>query len=601
MKIPDVAATVAGICRRVCAAGWPVAGAIVALAALPLFRPDWYLTADADVFSAWYEAVRRTLLENGEFPFWNPWSHGGVPLFANPQVAVLGLETLTTILTGAWMGWRAAAFGYLLAGAVGMYLLTGDWVRETAARVWGAVLFAANGAWALHLAMGHPVFCGLLLLPYLIWLIRRMDRDWRYAAGAGAVLGMMFNHSLHYGSLMAGLTAAAVGGMVWWRNRRQWRFIGAVCVAAAGMLAVGGYRLVVTLDYLRHFPRETDLRMTVTVPALLRALMEPFVPAGTEAFMAPRGDIWHWHELGCYTGVLAIFFFFFSLRRGVRSWHWGAVAAILLMMDSASPWMPGYYFRQCWPFTSFLMITRWRLLLIFCLAIGAAAGLDGWTMKKRWKWLIVAVSSLMLTANFWRTCLFEPMPRGSEAQVMQVFEGLPPQPEIRTVNLGDASAYVLVARNYAEINAYEPQLGYVHDFLPARRPVGHPEYRGECFAIAGDAVWHRRTPNRIAFAVTSPEAVIGINQNPGSYWRDRGGERLFLAGFREFEDTLPFELTAPAGDYELLLRPPLHEAGLAVSLAGWIGLAAALLVERHGKKSKKTQQSHSQKGKDHER
>ena len=75
---------------------------IVALAALPLFRPDWYLTADADVFSAWYEAVRRTLLENGEFPFWNPWSHGGVPLFANPQVAVLGLETLTTILTGAW-------------------------------------------------------------------------------------------------------------------------------------------------------------------------------------------------------------------------------------------------------------------------------------------------------------------------------------------------------------------------------------------------------------------------------------------------------------------------------------------------------------------
>ena len=283
--------------------------------------------------------------------------------------------------------------------------------------------------------------------------------------------------------------------------------------------------------------------------------------------------------------MLALGFFLWSMRRGVRGWHLGAAAALLLMLDSASPWMPEYWLRQCWPFTGFLMITRWRFLLLFCVALGAAAGLGAVKLKRRWKWAVMALSSLMLAANGWMIYGHEAMPRGTEAQVAAFFADLPPQPEIRTVNFGDASAYILTARNYAEITAYEPQLGYVYDFRPARRPADHPEYRGEYYTLAGDAVWHRCTPNRVVFTVTSPEAVIGLNRNPGSYWRDGAGNRLFPPAFREFEDELPFELTAAAGDHELVLRPPLHEAGLAVSLAGWLGLAAAIALDRRKRKT----------------
>ncbi len=587
MKIPDAAASFVAEARRRGVFGWLAALAAAAVAALPLFRPDWYLTSDADTFSAWYEAVRRTILEYREFPFWNPWTHGGTPLFANPQVAVLGLETPLSLLFGAWMGWRIAAFCYLLLGAAGMYLLTGDWTKEPAARAWGAALFAAGGAWPLHLAMGHPVICGFLLLPYLIWLVRRADRDWRYAAGAGAVLGAIFDHALHYGALIVTLTAAAAAIPVWWRNRRDPRFFGTVLWGLAGLCAAGGYRLTVTLDYLVHFPRATDQRLTVTLPALLKALTVPFVPIGTGAFYSVEGELWHWHELGCYVGVLALGFFLWSMRRGVRGWHLGAAAALLLMLDSASPWMPEYWLRRCWPFTGFLMITRWRFLLLFCVALGAAAGLGAVKLERRWKWGVTALSSVMLAANGWMIYGREAMPRGTEAQVAAFFADLPPQPEIRTVNFGDASAYILTARNYAEITAYEPQLGYVYDFRPARRPMDHPEYRGECYTLAGDAVWRSRTPNRIAFTVTSPEAVIGVNQNPGSYWRDGAGNRVFPPSFREFEDELPFEVTAEGGDHELVLRPPLHEAGLAVSLAGWLGLAAAIALDRRKRKTNK--------------
>ena len=52
------------------------------------------LSEDFDWVMASFEAVRKIIVEYGQFPWWNPWQFGGVPGFADPQMPVFSLEML---------------------------------------------------------------------------------------------------------------------------------------------------------------------------------------------------------------------------------------------------------------------------------------------------------------------------------------------------------------------------------------------------------------------------------------------------------------------------------------------------------------------------
>ena len=76
---------------------------------VPYLRGPRYLGfGDWDLNLAKYEAVRRTVLEWGEFPWWDPWCRGGFPLAANPQCGVFGIATPLVLLLGTSVGMRIA-------------------------------------------------------------------------------------------------------------------------------------------------------------------------------------------------------------------------------------------------------------------------------------------------------------------------------------------------------------------------------------------------------------------------------------------------------------------------------------------------------------
>ena len=85
---------------------------LVGAAQFPLvMSPDRFSFAgDVDLGLAYWEMVRRTIVEYWEFPFWGAWNHGGVPLFANPQVTVFGIELPCLLIFGTWYGWRIAVY-----------------------------------------------------------------------------------------------------------------------------------------------------------------------------------------------------------------------------------------------------------------------------------------------------------------------------------------------------------------------------------------------------------------------------------------------------------------------------------------------------------
>ena len=548
--------------------------AVTLLGGLPLVLTS-ALTPDYDMFLGFYEAVRKSVVEYGQFPFWNAWHFGGTPLFANPQLPVFALETPLIVLFGTWNGVRLAMLGYLLFGAMGMWLLLGAWVRTDFIRAWGAVVFALSGGLLLHLAAGHTVMTAVSFLPWLLWLLPRVAKERLAALGFGVAAGMLLNHSLHYVSLS--IVVILLGGWAreWIRCGRKREFYWNWALAGCALLAVGGYRLVLTLDLIREFPRAMDMRVSIPFWKYLLALGVPGQTTG-----APWPEVlpqyWSWLELGCYVGPTALAGWALSLRRGWRWYHTLFVICSILALDSACRWLPGWWLREIPPFTSYFGITRWRLPAMCFLALGAAAGWDLlWRLRcarRCWIPVLLALSAAGLMTNAWVTWFARDGVTEESVLAAAKESGDP----IRTVNRPEYGRYASVCAGLAQLFSYEPLMGYSMQYRNRRLSASHPAYGGEFFSPNQGVTGVEWSPNRLVLHTDRNTAVL-VNINPGSYWRDGIGRRIF-PGRRSFEVGEHFIVKLPPGQFEIQAVPPLHEMALALTVVAVLATLALYFI-----------------------
>jgi hypothetical protein len=521
---------------------------------------------DWDMFMAFYEAVRKTIVEYGQFPYWNPWHFGGVPLFANPQISVIGIETPFIVFFGTYYGLRLAMMFYVLAGSVGMWLLLGDYAINHVSRFWGSLVFSLSGALALHVAAGHPVMITIVFLPWLLFFLRRLKKSENSALLFGFTAGMLFNHSLHYVSLVVSMFIGIYFAAELIRNIRSVRFLYHTLLATLMFLAVGSYRTIVTLQLLSEFPRAMDLRLDIPLCSYMLSLIYP----GQSLFTFPKVQFcWNWFEAGCYVGIIAMVMFFISAVKEFKWWHWGFVLASLLSVNSTCPYLPGYWLREVPPFTSFFCISRWRFLVVFFIAIGCCSGFD-WLYRKfkdrgsRIRLLLlVALSVAGLFYNqhvnwqgvTWVTedSLLKTVPLSSET--------------IITVQEQEKySLYGSTRKGVAQLFAYEPLLGYEKQYKNQRIPLSSPYYKGEFFAYKGTLTNILWTPDMFELACPVASSIV-INQNVSNYWRDANGKKLYPKSKSFDVDKFFVANIAAPGKIIIQARPPLHEFALTVSLA----------------------------------
>ena len=558
------------------AGGWWIAAmpVIIILCWIPFLRHTdrFGEFVDWDFFLANYEAIRKTIVEYGQFPFWNPWHFGGTPLFANPQIGVFSLETLCAVIFGTVYGLRVSMLLYTICGALGMWMLLGDYARNNLARFWGSMIFALSGALAVHLSAGHCVMNSITLLPWMIFCLRRLNVSINAALWLGFLAGMAVNHSVHYSTFIAGTFAGLFFIVEWIRNIKSKAFSLNALLALLVFLLIGAYRLIATLKFGSEFPRTLEMRLDIGFNHYLLALIYPGQSLVT--FPDIVKDYWSWFEIGCYVGVIALVMFIISAIREIKWWHWGFVIASMLTLNSSCKFLPGYWLREIPPFTSFFCISRWRFLAVFFLAVGCCRGLD-WLLDKfpeapprRRLYLLILLSMCGLIYN--QYCNWSKMVWIKESDAVgQVKES---SSSIVTVNNHTYGRYASVHKGVAQLFDFEPMLGYMREYKNKRFASGSPYYKGEFFALKGkisDVNW---SPNFIRIICSEPSAIL-VNQNPGNYWRDIDGNLLFpdTKGF----DTDKHFIVNSEQPGELVLRtlPPTHAAGMLFS-----GCAGILLL-----------------------
>lgn len=567
---PVEAKTASGIARVL---PYLLAALVLSLAWPLLRQPENLGFGDWDLFLGKHEAARRTIVDYGQFPWWDPWTRGGFPLAANPQCGVVSVQMPFILLFGTSVGMRIGTIVCFLLASEGARRLARLWLGDPWAAFAAGLIYGLNGAVlvaavaAYHVSMCYPA------LPWMLYHLARLER--RPIDGVG--LGFWTAFSVLNGIQYFTTYTVLIAGVIWIRALRarsdRGRLLAHTVLALGVFLALAGWRVATTGLVYRDFPREHHSMFDESLISIVEHLLARH-PAGTLAAM----EIPYFWETATYIGPIVPLLALASLARGWRWWHTLTLLTVWLGIGSVATYHPSYWLGH-WPvFSTMHVVTRWRFMAMLGVALAAAATV-AWGRSSDRPWVRrLALLAVAAIAGDYLAYGFEVLPVAfSVAPRESLFPG-PPLPADEIVQVSESGGFPAILRGYGVVHGFEPLMGYDRHAPTARLWTGHPRYVGEAWAGDTPLTPTSWSPNRLEFRV-APDQEVEINQNPGSWWVV-DGERPF-ADARCAEKERAFVARADGqGRLVLEIQPRGRELGwvlhgVGFALVGVWGLAWA--------------------------
>ncbi len=261
-------------------------------------------TDDWRAFAGAWEAARISLRDFHQWPSWNPYHCGGVPLYQDPQTAVPGVMFL---LTFGWLptpvGMKLWLWVHLLVGALGARALLRHHGANIPEQVLGAALVAACGFCSEHFGGGHLSFTPFLFLPWVLLGHRRALTDARWSVLTATVLAFAVWEGGTYPVPLL-FFALAVDTLLRLNDPAARRALTVSLPLTGGLFAlISAVRLVPVLLWLREHPRLMPLDDSMSVAEVVLAWT---ARAHERAF---PGHVFVWPEYGDYIGALPVALF----------------------------------------------------------------------------------------------------------------------------------------------------------------------------------------------------------------------------------------------------------------------------------------------------
>ncbi|MBI5485808.1 MAG: hypothetical protein HY905_00595 [Deltaproteobacteria bacterium] len=521
--------------------------------------------------------ARRTVFDFGELPEWNPYQCGGNVLAANTQAHVWSPWFVFPLIFGPAGGAKVAMALHGLIGAAGMLLLLGAMGIRGAGRFLGATLFACSAFFGQQISGGHVWAWPFFYVPFVVHFLLRGCYELRWAALAGAVMGLMALEGGVYPVPYTGLLAAAVclAMTLGWTPlegrppARRWMPGAALLVCVVAMALIGAAKLLPSLAHMAANPR------TVTDYDRIGpgTLLDTFVWRNRE-WGWDRDSHFHyrwWGEYSCYVGwaTLALAAGAVVLRfRRVRVPLVLLGIALALTLGHLGPGTPWDVLHRLPVFENLRVPSRFSVFSVLVLAFLAAVAVsegEKWLRERlrgsRAAWLGAALPAVVALGIAADTAVFNAAPIPAKFNEPAPAPDEPPAPMVQSRG-SYKRMYDHLARNRGSLACQE-----INPIPRSPRVrVQDAEY-GLLPAGAGTVRLIDWSPNEINLEVAAAEpARLWVNQNYHAGWSSSVGRA----------EPLENQLTVlvPAGEHRvrLVYRAPGLRAGL-----GLTGLGAALI------------------------
>lgn len=525
-------------------------------------------------------APRRIVLEYRQAPFWNPWGSGGVPCLGHPYSSFLSPGYVFILVFGPVAGLKLRAAAALWAGLAGGWLLGRRFSPGRFAPFLCAGVYLFSSWYPLYISRWHAEFIPFCYLPWLFLCYLKGVDDLRWTAWGGIFLALMLLDGGTYppplAALLLGIYAVLDAGV-----RRSWRPVAAAAMVILLGLAISGVKLLPMARFIMDNPRYTYWREPV-LP--LRALPRIFLGRDQLSPTSFAGAWLGWWEYGAYVGVvpmtLAALGVFIGRRRIIPAAACAIVFFGVMLGDFGGP-APWRWLHRLPPFSSLHDTVRFRVPLVFCLALLSSAALsrveeEGAPLRGGMRaaflgllGVLAAAATLdlvLVSAPLWGRLAIRPPPPSR-----------PPGP-FRQAYLAErerkgACVYRTFLGNEGLVNNWDGL-----DLKPADvRPFGAPAYRGEAWLEDGGVVETERwSPNELVYRVAPGHAgALVVNQRYDPGWAASGGMPV-----ASLNGAIAVPVPPEGGTVTLRYRPPWLWAGCASTA---LGAFAACLLWRRGR------------------
>lgn len=486
-------------------------------------------------------AARESLLQYRQFPWWNPWISGGVPLFANPQFGLLSLPMLFAIPFGGIIGYKLAIATYFLLGFYGLLLLFRKGFKTPLSTSILLSYIWTFGTFLTYRSLGHYTFLTIQFLPlalYFLFARNSIKRSWLYFGIVTSLAALAAAHNMTILSflLLSMFIFAEILKLIYISRKKNHNERLALInqnlmfflKAGFVFIILTGYRLFFTLQYLQDYPRSQIASPEPTV-GIGKALFAIFGPV-SQFYNTPQHPQWSWMEASAYiglaTGVAALLVLFLLYRKrkkikrdslympSVVAGIWG-LCFLLGLGAFAGRFSPYLLMRHLPILSSIRVATRWLALCSFLTLIFIA-------LYKRQKFRRV-INILLLISVIELFVLSRPQldnPYIFPPRVTRHNQSFEQQTHFNVQRGGiayDENLSETTLNNYGQIIA--------GDALIDTREVSQvPLHTKRCdvdegcpFVMSRNARVNYWSPNKIILERTGSGSIL-LNMNPGSCW-----------------------------------------------------------------------------------
>jgi hypothetical protein len=267
----------------------------------PIFEHvTWFGGWDQGYFHGFDETARKTVLDYGQVPLWNPYHCGGRTLAGH--VANLHLHPLFWLLAlpfGTAIAYKLYLLIHVFLAMFGMDLYLRARGADGVGSILGAVAFGASGYFSWHFAGGHISYYGLALTPWLLIFLDRSREHIRYGIWAGLVLASVFLMGGAY-SYPFMVLLVAVHVLVFCIKDRSARVFWAASIAALVSLGAAGLKTGPVLDFTLQHGRPSALLESIAPWEFVQMLL-----SRSHEYGRWLDHPFTWPEYGAYIGYAA--------------------------------------------------------------------------------------------------------------------------------------------------------------------------------------------------------------------------------------------------------------------------------------------------------
>jgi hypothetical protein len=498
-----------------------------------------------------------------QFPFWNPFECGGMPLLGDPQSHFVTPWFLLTMIFGPVVGLHLQVFLYDAIAWAGGYVLGRVLGLRRISAICIGTAFAGSSWFFLRVAAGHMVIMVFVYLPWIIaagWKASERGQL-RYAALCGAVLALSFFEGSPYPPLFEALTLALVlvGRAAVQLSARPLFALALAAVFTAGFGAVKGSPAMTTMA---SHPRDTDVGYSNSFYSLEEALLSRY-----QDHNRPSLDGWGFWESGAYVGLFAVIAVAGLLSpRKALPWILTAIVLFHLARGWTGP-NSLYVWLHSMPFFSSTRLPS-RILIPFTLMVAVLAGIGIDAMCSRGSPSVLAVCALLILIGG-ADMLMVSRPNLHYVWMWEVPRGLPPINFVQYQRDPAVAESSVVRDRQGVVNCY-----VYTDWPTDVKGSNDDGYRGEQYLLGpGSVTLTRWTPNRLEYTVDAPSAaVLMINENYDPSWRVTSGPGQTFS-----QDGL-LAVHVPAGKSQVVLRYIGMAAIYGMIISMLTALAAFMLI-----------------------